>query len=332
MENTKLENFRKEFEKLSLEINKHLANGGSIYDPKRQLPYYDRMQKLIRKIQKTYNPEFSRSDAHRACGFDFDPEYNDYTTLIDTLAQYSDENGFVDSLKKIDGANSPGTLLKKLADHIDAAPCDYLILMTDYRFEKAIIRTDYILQLMKEFREIYPNGGDTNDIKRLHPRQYEKLRHACKYGHEYGITDMKSAAEFFGLENDRFSSSSIYYHLQEHEVLKKVLYYCPDRCIDNLQKVSPNTYFLVTKCAASNGKTIHEWCISKNLTYNSSQNTKKLAKTVVDGKKREQQLLAIRDSLIGSSPKRFASPIEEFRYRKNLAKKVIEIVQNQLTS
>ena len=329
MENITLEYFRKEFEKLRIEINKHLANGGSIYDTKKQLPYYDRMNKLIKKIQKMYNPEFSRIDAHKACGFDFDPEYNDYITLIDTLAQYADENGFVDDIKKLHGSNSPRTLLKKLADHIGAAPSDYLTLMTNYRFEKAIIRTDYVKQLMREVKEIYPNGGDTTDIKRMHPQLYEKIRQFCKYGYEYGVTDMQSAAAFLGLENERFSSSSIYYYLQEHEVLKKVIQYCPDRCIDNLQKVSPQTYFLVAKCAASNGQSIYEWCLSKNLTYNLSQNTKKLAKTQVDGKKREQQLFTIRDQIVGSQPPKFKNPIEEFRYKLSIAKRVLEIAERE---
>jgi len=327
MGNITFEYFRKKFDTLKIRMHQHIANGGSIYDTKHKLPYYDYMQKLIREVQTLYNPEFSRADAHKVCGFDFDPEYNDYITLLDVLSQYADKDGFVDSIKKVGGAGSPKTLLKKLADHIGAAPSDYLILMTNYRYQKAIIRTDYILQLMKEFKEIYPNGGDTTDIKRLYPKQYEKLRHACKYGYEYGITDMKSAAEFFGLENERFSSSSIYYSLQEHEVLKKVLQLCPDRCIDNLQKLSPHTYFLVIKCAASNGLSIYDWCQKKGLTYNASQNIKKLAKTQVDSKKRERDLFEIRDRLIGVDKPKFKTPIDEFHYNKNLAKRTIEIAE-----
>ena len=323
MENKILEEFKASFDYLKKKIDAHISNGGSIYDPKRKSPHYDYMQKLIKKIRASYSPEFSRVDAYRLCGYNFDPEYNDYLTLLDTLAEHADENNFVDSIKKIDGAKSPKTLLKKLSDQIDASPSDYLILMTDYRYENAIIRTDYVKQLIKEIREVYPPGSDTTGIKRDHPEIYYKITQLCKYGHDYGITNMQSAARFLKIENERFSSNDIFSHLRKKDIIKEALRYCPDGCIDELLKLSETTYFNIAKCAASEGKRISVWCKENGLTYNMGQNNSSLSRTKVDAKKRERELLTIRDRITQSQTRTFKDPVEEYYYRKNIARQVM---------
>ena len=118
-------------EDIKKRIDDYVANGGSIYDGRRELPYYDNLQKFTKKIQSTSNPAFTIVDAYKLCGYTFDREYGDYHKLLQVLSEHADENGYVDSIKKIDGSDAPKTLLKKMSTPLNCSPSDYLILMTD---------------------------------------------------------------------------------------------------------------------------------------------------------------------------------------------------------
>ena len=47
-------------------------------------------------------------------------------------------------------------------------------------------------------------------------------------------------------------------------------------------------------------------------------------KTVVDSKVREKELLSLRNSLVGKMRTDFADPIEEYYYKKKIAKLVLQ--------
>ena len=309
-------------EDIKKRIDEYVTNGGSIYDGRRQLPFYDNLQKLTKRIQSTTNPEFTIEDAYKLCGYDFDREYGDYTRLISTLSSYADKDGYVDSLKKIKGADAPKTLLKKMATALGCSPSDYLILMTDYRYEKAIITTDYIDQLRKELKATYPDGDITN-IKRENPTLYEKLRHVCKYSPEVGINDMQSVAEYFGLTNDRFSNTNIYQHLEQKKILAELHTLFPDGNIDVLAKNNPTLYHKIAKCAASEDKTIKQWLGDNGFNYTPSQKTNRFSKTVVNSKTREQELFSTIKSLVGNLKTDFKDGKDEYYYKKNIAKLIL---------
>lgn len=303
-------------------IDDYVANGGSIYDRRRQLPYYDNLQKFTKRVQLSDNPNFTIVDAYKLCGYTFDREYGDYHKLLQILKEYADEKGYVDSIKKIEGSDAPKTLLKKMSAPLNCSPSDYLILMTDYRYERSIIITDYIEQLRKELKEAYPTG-DITHIKRENNLLYEKLRHVARYCPEVGA-DMQSVAEYFGLTNERFSSTNIYQHLNAKKVLAELFKLYPDGVIDSLAKDHPTLYHNVTKCAASENTTPKAWLENNGFTYTPAQKTERMYKTVVDSKVREKELLSLRNSLVGKMRTDFADPIEEYYYKKKIAKLVLQ--------
>jgi len=321
--------------KLSIEdikqrIEEHIANGGSIYEPRRQLPFYNNLQKLVKRIQKSGNPDFTMIDAYKLCGYDFDREFAEYLKLIELLKTNADENGFVDSIKKIKGDNSPKTLLQKMASKIKCSPSDYLILMTNYRYSKAIIATNYIEQLRKELNETYPDGNIIN-IKRENPTLYEKLRHVCKYSPEVGINDMQSVAEYFGLTNERFSTTSMYQHLEIKKIIKDLWDLYPDGIVKELSKDNLTLYHKAVKCAVSQNKTLKQWLESNGFNYISSQKTDRFSKTVVDSQVREKELMKARSKILGEERKTFSNAKDEYYYKKNVAMLVLNHLEQQRT-
>ena len=310
------------FEEIKERIDNYVANGGSIYDERRSLPYYDNLIRLTKRIRQTSDPNFTIVDAYKMFGYDFDREYDDYCRLINVLQEYTDTEGYVDKLKETSGANSPNDLLKKMSATTNCSPSDYLILMTDYRYKKSIISTNYIDQLRKELQLAYPTG-DINNIKRENPTLYNKLRHVCKYSPEIGFNDMQSIAEFFGLTNSRFSDKSIYQHLNTKKILNEINQLFPDKKIDIFAKTHPTLYFKATKCATSQNKTLRQWLEEHGYTYTQAQNTDRLSKTIVDGKVREQEIANITSKIVGNSQPKFDTPIEKYYYKKKLAQLVI---------
>ena len=98
--------FGDKIDKLRTRMIDYVANGGSIYDPKRQRPYYDYLDYLHHEIEK-FDETFTKVDLHRICGFDFDTNYNDYVICGRMLRENADENNCVDSIKKTKGKDSP---------------------------------------------------------------------------------------------------------------------------------------------------------------------------------------------------------------------------------
>ena len=311
-------------------IDDYVASGGSIYDGRRTLPFYDNLQKFTKRIQQTTDPNFTMVDAYKLCGYDFDREYDDYCKLINILKEFADENGYVDSIKEIDGPNSPKTLLKKMSSLLNCSPSDYLILMTDYRYKKAIISTNYIEQLRKELKSAYPTG-DLNNIKRENRSHYDKLRHVCKYGSEIGVNDMQSVAEFFGLTNSRFSDTNIYQHLNFKKILSEIWQVYPNGEIDAFAKDHPSLYYKTTKCAVSQNKTVGQWLEEQGFKYIPSQKTDRFSKTLVDGNIRENELLTIKNNITGNSTPTFNNKRDEYYYKKSIAKLVINNIEHSNT-
>lgn len=317
-------------EEIKKRIDDYVASGGSIYDERRVLPYYENLRGIVRRARKSGNKDFDMVDAYKLFGYTFDREYGDYCDLLNILSEHVDANGYVDSIKSIEGKDSPKTLLKKLSTSLNCAPCDYLILMTDFRYKKAVISTNYIEQLRKELKELYPTG-DIRNIKRENPAQYNKIRHVCKYSPEVSANDMQSVAEFFGLTNPRFSSTSIYQHLNVKKVINKLTLLFPDKHIDSFAKTHPVNYFEAIRCAASENKTLKQWLEQHGFTYTQAQNTDRLSKTAVDSKAREEQLLSIRSKIAGQAQPEFKTKQDEYYYKKGLAQLVVSELEKQQT-
>ena len=64
--------------KLKLKIEEHIKNGGSIYDSKKDIPYYSYMTDLIKK-DKLIGVSSSVESIYNECGFDYSSRKRDVT-------------------------------------------------------------------------------------------------------------------------------------------------------------------------------------------------------------------------------------------------------------
>ena len=336
-----LKNFGDKINKLKVRMAQHIADGGSLYDPKRQRPYYDYLDYVYHGILK-YDETFTHTDLHQLCGFEYDTEYNEYLILMDMLKQHSDENNFVDSVKKSKGVKSPKTLLQKFATDMGVSPSDYLILMTDYRYaENAYIKLgnnpnlSYLHQLEVMTREVYPVGSNATGLKREYPHIYEGMRHFIEsgLGYEMGIFSMADLADYLKITNENFSTHAKRSEFKKYEVFKKIRKLYPDGNIDNITKEHPTEYFQLARIARQEGVFINDLCKEGGLTYTIGQEVKRLGRMQVDPKRREKELSIIKNNLLSQyDQSKLESPVARYRFKKQIAQKTMEIINNPVST
>ncbi len=319
-------------ENLRKMIATHLANGGSLYDPKRQLPYYDSLMAVVRRHRRNGELDYKIEDLYSELGFVMDRAYNLYTELLDGLKGFDDGQGYVDDLNKVRGAKTVKNKLRDECDRLGCSPGDYLLLMTKYRFKKTFIQDDYVAVLFNQLREAYPTG-DTTNIKRENPRLYEQIRHVLRYSPE--SVSMQDLAFYFGIENDRFKKEVPHLKIDEAKIVAQ---------FKEASRLNPNfnaivddhtLYYQAIKCATSKNQTYKQWLKSHALPEQNTLEVPRLSQIVVDTDKRAKQIsdakakIMKRDNLT-----RPTDPVNAYHFDLALAKKVIEeiAVKSQITT
>lgn len=311
--------------KVRKQIQDYIDNGGSIYNERRTLPYYYNLRYIQIKLQKT-NANATIEDAYALCGFTMDREYHRFEKLKEALEAASDENGYVDAIKKEKEPAHTKNVLNMFAHELDCAPSDYLVLMTKYRYKNSIIQGDYISQLRDEILEIYPDG-DITGIKKDHPNLYEKLRHFKRYAPE-DIT-MNDTLAYFALKGSNFGDTTL--TKEECSQIKQefVAKYNPTdiKCVKDFDFTD---YQHLNKVAIKENISIYD--LLTKLGYNIKTHAKvsSFSKTKVDTIKREHQLLSARREIISQLLSKGVNIPQDDRELYYFNKKVATLVMENI--
>lgn len=313
--------------KLKAQIDEHIANGGSIYDERRTLPYYDNMRYLKDKLKAT-NPDITIESIYALCGYTLDREYHRFELFNDELSKASDINLYVDAIKSNHNHLHTRNVLNMLSKELGCSPSDYLVLMTKYRYRKAIVQGDYVSQLQEELSEAYPDGNTTG-MKRQNKQLYNKLRHFAKYAPEN--ISMSDALTFFGLNSDGYSDTPL--TQEQCEIIKKDFKekYDPST-IDQVKDFDYSDYIRLNRVALRENIAVYDLLIKLGYSVKSHSNVPQLSRLKVDAKEREDYLLATRREMVGELIKRGESIPQDSRelyyFNKKLASMVIDKIYN----
>ena len=126
----KNDKFTDKIKNLKERINEYIKQGGDIYAGKRELPYYEYLHTLKRRMEEYYNSKFSVEYMYSLCGITFDREYNNHKSVCDRLALYADKKGCVDVVRtdEVKAKDTVYTDLKNLSAKHNASMLDYLVL------------------------------------------------------------------------------------------------------------------------------------------------------------------------------------------------------------
>ena len=321
-------------ENLKQKIIDHINNGGSIYDKKQDLPYYEYMRSIKRDLVRELGREVAYEEVYALCGFNFDrdfhetnEEYKRFLTFFEKVKGFADDRGYVDSMRDTEVRKRDNTYeqLKNYADKYECAPFDFLVLMTGFKFKKAYIPIDYVSFLSQELKKYYPDGN-IEGIRWERPDLYESIRHLRKYLPEQ--LSMQDVAEFLGVYNKRFGRDSIKTKLSKDFIIQKLNQLCPDRNVSKLREIDLSLYYKVVELSRFEDKTPYQWFIENHFICDNKMSTSRLSKASVDTKIRAAKLLNLRREFLDKFNIETMNDIERYKIAIEMLKNVTDRVQN----
>lgn len=271
-------------EELTKRINNHISNGGNIYQPKRQLPYYDYMHMLKQKFSKRDGVKYEMQDIYKMCGFDFDPDYAAYLEIVADLQNLSDENNYVDKTVSFK-ATKPETYgrLCTLATKHHSCLYDFLVITTGYRLRDANINIDYENALIERLHAAYPTG-DITGIRRDNTELYEMLRHLKRY--RYPALSMIEIIDILGFTNSRMQKQTTLLQFSPEQALAELEQLYPNKNIDSSLFAQKGLYYKILKLSIISNLSMVEYLNSLGYTYLQGNLVPRLAQMKVDENKR----------------------------------------------
>lgn len=319
-------------DKRLLELNKriaaHINNGGSIYDPKRELPYYDYLSEIVKSLKKSTGQDVTYADVYKMCGIKFDRDYNSFMEFLAELKKYSGPNKYVDRIKtnEVRKKSNVYERLKNYADKFNTTPFDFLTLMTEFRFSECIVHTnDYVGLVQKEIKKAFPSG-DLTGIKSTRNDLYEKLRHILKYSPEY--SSMQDLVTTLGFTMDGASycppntpSKSM--------VIQELTELFPTGVITKLKETNAKLHHYVILLSRKENKSTTQWYAENGFSYPETQSHPRLGQIKVDGNEREALLLKLKAQALSDYDLQNADEIDLFRFSLEASKRVIGYLSTQ---
>ena len=266
-------------EELTNRIKTHIENGGNIYQPKRQLPYYDYLQHVKEKFSKRDGVVYSSADIYKMCGFDFDPDYAIFLDIIADLQDLADNKNYVDKTTNFKQTKSETySKLCNLATKHNTCLYDFLVLTTGYRLKEANINIDYEKALVERLLKAYPDRELTG-IRRNNTELYEMLRHLRRY--KYPTLSMIEVINLLGFDNYK-STKNTQFAPNEAVYLKKLEGLYPSKRIDSTLYVDKDLYYTLIKISISKGLSLVEYLNQNGYTYLQGNLVVRLAQMKVD--------------------------------------------------
>ncbi|MBR1985095.1 MAG: hypothetical protein IKA31_05065 [Clostridia bacterium] len=310
---------------LTKEIALFQSMGGNIYSPRRTLPFYERLRSAGRAYQRETGEKIPMEQIYSDCGVKFDRDYYHFTLFLDNLASFATPQGTVDSLKRTRATQTETEAKSYLnfhANEIGLAPGEYLILMTDYRFENLTISGDYVSFLQQRFSKAYPNGLVKN-LKAENTSLYWALKHFQEYAPEELSYD--EALAFFGMKNistKKPPEPKITKPIIESEVVEDLTDLFPTREIKDIYTLNPKLYYDVVKLAVKNDQTVQQWFACHGMSYAQGNQCARLSRYQVDATEHEAMLLSMREELLQEYDIENADNIDMFRINLDIAKRI----------
>lgn len=316
-------------EKLKDQICDFIHEGGSLYEVSnvKNLPFYE----SVNYLRKSSNGKIkSFADAMDFLGFDYDPEFERYQKLCNTLSSFADQENFVDEIKKY-RHESADSSLKEFAKDLDCTPSDYLLLMTDFRYKNASKKANYLNELINRIYALYPDGNITS-FRHSHPELYHSIRNVLLHAHGE-FASMDDLADLLGVyvnedNNNHFSKKQIFKNINESQVVDEYKQKLASGKIKNISNDDPALYHKIYICSVRNNTSVYQWFLMHNLTppaNTTKSETNRLSRIKVDPLVREKEIREKQREIIErenlSLPEK---PSEQYHFRKELAKKVLK--------
>lgn len=252
-------------DRIKKEIDDYVANGGSIYDPKRGLPYYELLSGYRRRTG------LSSKEIYRQCGYDYDEtlakiRHLPSEILID-LNEIKDKDGYIDSLyEKEDGRLYLRTMRHRAK--LEQVPfSNYLMFMYGVRLKTTMENVNYLEEVEKLLVDYVNKYGkeqlSRQSIEKNEPTLATKLRHLAAYFPEGTIT-YHELLNYFGYS----ASTTRVFELgnNEENFLKELLKLYPDREIGPKFYENP-LYFRAIDYAVKNDETLQQYFRGKGFKY-----------------------------------------------------------------
>lgn len=310
---------------LTKEIGMFQKLGGNIYSPRRTLPFYERLRSAGRAYKRETGEKIPMEQIYSDCGVKFDRDYYHFTLFLDNLRSFATSDNKVDSLKRTNATQTETEAKSYLnfhANEIGLAPGEYLILMTDYRFENLTISGDYVSFLQQRFSKAYPNGLVKN-LKAENTSLYWALKHFQEYAPEELSYD--EALAFFGMKNistKKPPEPKITKSIVESEILEKLADKYPSREIKDIFTDNPKLYYDIVKLAVRNDQTISQWFACHGMSYAQGNQCARLSRYQVDATEHEAMLLSMREELLQEYDIENADDIDMFRINLDIARRI----------
>ncbi len=309
-------------------IENFIENGGDIYSPRRELPYYERLRGIKRDLDREEEREVSYEEVYAMCGITFDRDFNSFMKFYERVCGFADENGYVDSMRKneVRAVDNTYEQLENYADRYGCSPFDFLVLMTGFKFKRATIQVDYVSYLSQELLKAYPDGN-IEGIRWERPDLYEKIRHLRKYMPE--SASMQDVAEILGVYNERFSIKKYEANLDKNALLQKLYELCPDKNATKLREIDITTYHGVITLARSEDKTPFQWLSENNFRYDFELNMPRLSQVKVNIEERVNMLLSLREELLNGYNLEGIDDITRFHINLEVMHRVLQRVNGE---
>jgi len=321
-----MEKIKQKILKLKQLILNFIANGGNIYAPKRELPYYDYMSYIV-KLLKQQDPNITYEDVYALCGIEFNKDYYFFKNFLAELKLYN-HGGFVDGIResKTRATNNTYEKLKNYAEKYKTTPFDFLVLMTPYSFESCFIHTDNYEETLKHLiLNKYPDK-DISGIKRQEPELYEQLRQLQTY-YPYPIT-MKDLVHNMGFIWPR-ASSKLPSIPNKQNVLDELNSLFPDKNIISLRQIDTTLYYKIIKLARFEKLSISEWLIKNGFNYSNAIKLSPLSQIKVDANSRAKLLQHLKQKQLENLNIQTANEIELYKASLKATQNVIAFINSK---
>lgn len=309
-------------EELTKRINNHINAGGNIYQPKRQLPYYDYLQHVKEKFSKRDGVVYSSADIYKMCGFEFDPDYQTHLEIVSDLQNLSDENNYVDK-KTSFKASKPESYgkLTTLATKHHSCLYDFLVITTGYRLKEANINLDYENALVERLHIAYPNG-DITGIRRDNTDLYEMLRHLKRY--RYPALSMIEVIDILGFTNSYMKKQG-YKQIDEAKIVEELAQLYPNKNIDSSLVDQKGLYYSLLKISIIHNMSLVDYLNKLGYTYLQGNLVPRLAQMKVNEHRRFEFLTNLKTKFYDEHKAETLTDREKYYLNLKLVDKVAKL-------
>lgn len=317
--------YRNLIENLSKEIQLFQKMGGNIYSHAKSLPFYERIRSATKSYQRETGEKILPEQVYADCGIKFNKDYYRFSQFVQKLGNHATPEGFVDCIKRTNATEEQVEARSYLTHHsrqANLAPGEFLILMTDYRFENLTIAGDYVSYLQKRFETECPDGT----VKNL-KSENTSLHWALKHFQQYAPIELSydEALAFFGIKNlskHKPPEQKENIKINEKEVIQNLTERYPDGNIKNLFSQDSKLYFQVVKLSVKNDQTLSQWFEDRNFTYTQGNANARLSKYRVDAQEHEQMLLSLKEKYLSEYDTQNADEIDMYQINLEIAHKI----------